>query len=615
MVTSTAMATAGNNNNVLVSIEDGVVKLVFNGEEEDFVEYGADTTIESHTEINGVFNKNSKRPRGKNMRALLTCGGGTLVFESQEYTVSVEPRKKAGHRALVSSNVASLPKIDENTEQVLQNLKRRRMGDSGCVIEMYPNAEACKKMLDSNPIVMKVSQSDLDVITTRLTVESKSVTAFEKNAHVSFVVSDESQVPAGLLNFLTYFDLATHSWTGETEDEIHSFVETSITGPICKFFSPALRISRNKALKTSSGRADYSISSDYFQLFRGEDKMRSRMPKEDPMKELLQKSPKGKQWRMLYGNDVPYIFGYYSIGGTDNLLLQFVCIKENSSALIHLTDDPFDLTKFWGVFGCRCFMLAILPHLLSLKKKISAPIGLEWKITRTETRGMIWASWTVQIILDHTTGDCALAKDFYYDESLDKESAHIVSCWNETFAKLPISPYLMVLRRIDRRRPCPEEGSGRIRCVFAPLCRPASVSSFFDDELSARLALFHVLGAITALHDARLVHNDLRWANVVRKQGAHEYVLVDYDDMAMLDEHNAVPAITWMDRDTHAPDIDQRHDQKVDLWGLCKMMSEIACVHGDVSDIVEAGNKWLAQYPHLPATFSDDVTDLCSKNE
>ena len=284
------------------------------------------------------------------------------------------------------------------------------------------------------------------------------------------------------------------------------------------------------------------------------------------MKELLEKSPKGKQWHMLYGNDVPYIFGYYSIGGIDNLLLQFVCIKEDSSALIRLTDDPFDLTEFWGVFGCRCFMLAVLPHLLSLKEKINASIGLEWKITRTEMRGMIWVSWTVQIILDHTNGDCALAKDFYYDESRDEEAEHLVSRWNELFAKLPISRYLMELRRICQRRPCPEEGSGRIRCVFAPLCRPVSVSSSFDDKLSARLAILHVLGAITALHDARLVHNDLRWANVVRKQRVHEYVLVDYDDMAMLDEHNAVPAITWVDRDSHAPDITQSHDQKADLW-------------------------------------------------
>lgn len=289
------------------------------------------------------------------------------------------------------------------------------------------------------------------------------------------------------------------------------------------------------------------------------------MPKEDPAKALLEKNPKGKQWRMLYGNDVPYIFGYYSIGGTDNLLLQFVCIKQDSSASIRLTDAPFDLTKFWGVFACRCFMFAVLPHLLSLREKINAPTGLEWKITRTEMRGMIWVSWTVQIILDRTNGDCALAKDFYYDESRDKEVEHIVSRWNEIFAKLPISRYLMKLRRIDRRRPCPEERAGRIRCVFAPFCGPVSLSSSFDDEQSARLAVLHVIGAIIALHDARLVHNDLRWANVVRRQGVHEYVLVDYDDMAMLDEHNAVPAITWMDRDSHAPDINQSHNQKVDL--------------------------------------------------
>ena len=122
------------------------------------------------------------------------------------------------------------------------------------------------------------------------------------------------------------------------------------------------------------------------------------------------------------------------------MLLQFVCIKEDSSALIHLTDYPFNLTKFWGVFGCRCFMLAVLPHLLSLKEKIDTPIGLEWKIARTEMRGMIWSSWTVQIILDRKNGDCALAKDFYYDKSQDKDAEHIVSCWNVIFAKLPISP-------------------------------------------------------------------------------------------------------------------------------------------------------------------------------
>lgn len=173
-----------------------------------------------------------------------------------------------------------------------------------------------------------MTQADYAIILRNLSAESQNLNAFQRNAHVSFAAtSNVSEVPSALVYYLSLFDLSSHSWTGETEEEIHSFVETAITAPITKFFKPALRISRNKALKTSSGRPDYSISSDYVQLFRGEDKMRSRLPKEDPRKELLEKSPKQEQWHMLYGDDLPYIFGYYSIGGTDNLLLQFVCIK------------------------------------------------------------------------------------------------------------------------------------------------------------------------------------------------------------------------------------------------------------------------------------------------
>ena len=79
------------------------------GRKRIFVEYGADTKIESHTEIQKVVNKYSKRPRGKNMRALLTCPGGTLVFESEEYAVSVVGRKKAKHLAPVTIVVSRPP--------------------------------------------------------------------------------------------------------------------------------------------------------------------------------------------------------------------------------------------------------------------------------------------------------------------------------------------------------------------------------------------------------------------------------------------------------------------------------------------------------------------------
>ena len=85
------------------------------------------------------------------------------------------------------------------------------------------------------------------------------------------VAQNENEMQKSLLKFLANVDLDSMSWTGETEDEIHTFVETSLTGPIHKFCKQALRISRNKSLKTSSGRPDYSISSGYSQIFRGEE--------------------------------------------------------------------------------------------------------------------------------------------------------------------------------------------------------------------------------------------------------------------------------------------------------------------------------------------------------
>ena len=64
--------------------------------------------------------------------------------------------------------------------------------------------------------------------------------------------------------------------------------------------------------------------------------------------------------------------------------------------------------------------------------------------------------------------------------------------------------------------------------------------------------------------------------------------MVDYDEMAVLDGNRNAPAIRnvpeigWMDSETRAPDISLAHDQKVDLWGLCKMMTELKGKYGNV---------------------------------
>ena len=212
--------------------------------------------------------------------------------------------------------------IDDATQEIRTNLQNGMVDSGGTALEIQSCATAAQLYLQSHRLPLPMSKEDVDEITAKLASEALNFGDFCQNCNVMIQVSDsDEEIPSALIEFLSYME-HSFSWTGETEDEIHSFVETAITGPIQKFFGDAFRVSRNKSTKTSSGRADYSISYNYFQLFRGEDKMRAKVKQENPAMELLNKSPKGQQWDILYGPDVPYIFGYYSIGGTQNLLLQ-----------------------------------------------------------------------------------------------------------------------------------------------------------------------------------------------------------------------------------------------------------------------------------------------------
>ena len=89
-------------------------------------------------------------------------------------------------------------------------------------------------------------------------------------------------------------------------------------------------------------------------------------------------------------------------------------------------------------------------------------------------------------------------------------------------------------------------------------------------------------------------------------------MLIDYDEMAQLDGNKKVPGICWMDSDTHAPDIDEVHDWKVDLWGLCKMITEIRCDSGCVDELAAVGQAWLEMYPNLPTDLLAQVIVKCT---
>ena len=88
----------------------------------------------------------------------------------------------------------------------------------------------------------------------RLTTTLKSI------VYVTRFSTTSSTVPSrAFLSYIGAFDISEMSWTGTTEDEIHAFVQTGLSGPIVKYFRNQFEVTRNNKVETSAGRAEFSL--------------------------------------------------------------------------------------------------------------------------------------------------------------------------------------------------------------------------------------------------------------------------------------------------------------------------------------------------------------------
>jgi hypothetical protein len=109
----------------------------------------------------------------------------------------------------------------------------------------------------------------------------------------------------------------------------------------------------------------------------------------------------------------------------------------------------------------------------------------------------------------------------------------------------------------------------QVRAKFSPFGVPTEIA--FKSLNEAKQAMLHVALAVQALHLTGLVHNDIRWPNVVRTVSG-EFMLVDYDLMAIL-EKGKVPAISNLAKESHPDQVCERHGVGVDYWGLGFLMA------------------------------------------
>lgn len=340
----------------------------------------------------------------------------------------------------------------------------------------------------------------------------------------------------------------------DTEDTLHSLLDDTL-GRVC---SAAFTVrKRNKTNSYSFGRADVAVevvvNARRVVIFRGEEKhvnsYRLGDPEHDPVEELKRKTP-WDEWPDFF-HDLPYIFCFYIIASESEANLQFGCLVAASRTLQPLPGAEFDLMTETGRVDAFMFMLKLIPFIQAAARRASeATASLAWQSLNRPSgaslttgvfcgQSRIQKSWTPvseEAATDLRDRLCRLQAELYAIQG-EEDQYFAVVCdvgFNNT----------------------------RVYALFHRLQPPQL------DSMNVLVAIQHVIEAVAQLHEREIIHRDIRWANVMYSRTTSRYVLIDFDEYALLDADDKASKVTRLDPGTHAPNIGERHGKEVDVWSI-----------------------------------------------
>jgi hypothetical protein len=83
-------------------------------------------------------------------------------------------------------------------------------------------------------------------------------------------------------------------------------------------------------------------------------------------------------------------------------------------------------------------------------------------------------------------------------------------------------------------------------------------------------------GCIAILGELNIVHNDIRWPNILKSRCEGEpahYYLCDFDDAFLLTpESPFCPPMNHLAIETHCPDVFEKHTTEVDIWSISHLI-------------------------------------------
>jgi hypothetical protein len=477
-------------------------------------------------------------------------------------------------------NYFSVPlELDLQSYETLTNRKE----ELSAMSELFSDADAFKVYFSSHRIEFMISPGDNGL-------PSSDLSQLLKIVPIRFIEDERGGL---VLKLLLNFYLDQH-FEFTAEDDVHFFTHTGIRSVVAAA-STQLKVIRNKELGTSTGRADFSISTKQKQVFRGEDKMASRG---DPKDDLTNKTLCREEWEEFYGTKVNFIFGYYSLAEGSSIDVTFVLIDKDG--VVFDLAGPFNLNSKFGMLACRAFSLCLVPYLLALGDAISASKRLDWVYeagANTPNRRKLYVS------VDPMTHRPLVVKENTFSGCAQSAARHF-NRLNDLKEKLEPHPHQNLLKILSVEK----VDKYVIKSLYSPLGVPMTPDrhSSFDHIAILKDALKQVIEAMSHLHRLGFLHHDIRWPNVVQR--GHFYVLVDYDFAREMVDGIAGPLkVVNIDSGSHWLNrLKKKHSVEVDYWGIGYLMRSFeGCERETAVALKELGRQFCEE---LETKFNDHPT-------
>jgi len=304
-------------------------------------------------------------------------------------------------------------------------------------------------------------------------------------------------------------------------------------------------------------------------ILLGEDKAISNyqpgVSKKDPVLDLVNKAP-WDTWEQFYGT-LPFYFGYSCVGGPNGVILSIgVLVKATRSFQLLLT-KRIDRASERAEFAIG--LVKLFPVVAEVARLAQLVSGPHWVIEKFDSALLVHKKMAIAF-----ENNIALFRKEWKFGSSEIARAFCTKL-TQVFAKIKTSETPLPVIQLHSNL-CLDEAL--VHGYFTPYGKQLSV----ENESALLQIVLRVAEVVLALHNLGVIHNDIRWDNIVKT--ADDICIVDFDDAFCFSESQPkCPALRHLGDDNHSVFSFQLHGSEVDRWSLANLLSTGTLTKGRVS--------------------------------